>query len=94
MAFFVMLRVIFALDDTPWIRRYDWFCANLRNVGKRSIGIISSIRKYSLRIHAFKQCLRLGIVSGLSGSEDITQRIAERIDDDVDFSGESAFRAA
>jgi hypothetical protein len=58
--------------------------------GPDSIGVVCLISDDVLGHEPFDQCLGLRAVVDLAGREDETQRVAERIDGDVDFRTRSA----
>lgn len=70
-------------SNAPLVERLD-----------QGVGVIRFVRKEGFRLDLFKQWSRLADIGGLARRQRNGDRIAERIDDDMDFGRQSAAGSA
>ena len=93
-AFGIEGEIAFAFDLAVLFRGYHRDDAADFEAFNEAIGVISFVADKRLRRDLSKERLSLGDLVDLAFGEAERQRIAESIDDDVDFGGRAAARAA
>ena len=70
------------------------FCARCFDLGHKMIGVVALVGHHGLTRQILDQCRGMVDIGDLSGRENDTQRIAQRVDGDMQFGRQSAARAA
>src|SRR5258708_32554368 len=89
MAFTVLVGIILTRGTTIGPRRNDRFRALISNALQKIIDIIGAICNQMVIVKTVGQVKRLGDVVALSRRQPEPQRIAQRIDTDMNFSGKA-----
>lgn len=89
-AFLVEVGVVVALDDAVAFGWDDRDFAGVEDV----VGVVSLVGDECVDGKSLNEVEGLGIVAGLTGSQDEAQGIAQGIAQGVDFGGEASFASA
>ena len=87
-------KVAIALNFPVGFRRDDDLDGSSRQTFNEVVGVVTLVGKHSFRLDKRQQRLGLGDVVDLTAREAECQRIAEGIDDHVDFRRQPAARTA
>jgi len=90
----VEMPIEFAWCEAIGSGRNHSFGASGFDSGYEMIGVVALVGHHSLPRQIFDQCRGAVDIGDLSGREDNAQRIAQRIDGNVQFACQSAARAA